>query len=783
MKKHIIFSALVLATVVFTGCRKDNETQVFSFGASIPQPTYEEEGEKVIMHGERLIYFQNGDKISVASDIDETPNREKGPMIGDFNSKLDGAGYDGVFMTYLDIESKKFCAVYPQHDDIAIEYNDGTFTANSWFPRVQDYVNDETFGRLDYPMVSYAYRDSAYFEFHALCGIVRVQFYAPSGKITIDSIQFISKKSDEPLSGFFDVKDMTSNVPYVTASTRTSDTVSIKCEGGISATDLKSFYVTLPATSKSNHKYEMSMILYGKKDGTTISKTLRYGVEAWVQPRSITRLSAINIDDWIDYYDTHTGNPVGISGNGTQDRPFEIYNANDLVKIRDAFSTDGKLNGIQVKGRSDTVYYSIMRSDIVLNTTNWTSGINGFEGKMTYNSSSTHTPGITNISGSPLFASIATNGKVVGVSIKGVNTVTVEPLTTTSGIFSPFCGTNSGTIEGCHINQDFKCENTNSGPLGKLHLAGICAINSGTIKGCHNKGYFNAGSGASDGKNVAGICYENSGIISECNVVSPGQIYGKEIGGICHTNLKTIEGCYFAASLGSGVIGNFGGIAFLQDNSGAKITKCQLQTSFSISTSGTCGGIVNTMTNGELNYCGNVSTYSSSSKLNGGIVASISGGKIINCYCDNEGYTIYATGSTGDYCGGIAGEMKGGEITNSYSTADVSGPTGGAGSVVGNYSGGTITACYGWSGTGVAHEFCGKTASSTAFSNCYNFDPANAHAAPSGVTPFAATYLTTLINNLNAAGEGYSWTEGGASFRHPVLVLPTSKARRLQRRK
>ena len=765
MKKHIIFLSL-LSVLFFISCKDDAEMSTFEFGTSIEQPTSD---DKAALDREMAIYFEANDSISIGSNRTNTPHDEKGPIAGYMvlttgTESESGIGYNGTFRTDLDEESSVFCAVFPYHKDIHIRYSGSSFTTvECYFPRVQKYANDESFGKNDYPMV--AYSANKVLEFHSLCGIARIQFYAPAGTKYIDSIQFVAD-GGKKISGLFNVNNFSTSLdtpPYVTPITsgdnagKQSNIVSIQCpQNTVDIHELKTFYLTLPATSDAANNangeiYTLRMILYTNGGGAAGAKHVTMHV--LIKRRCITKFNAIDVDQW-----TASSGVTGICGNGTTVRPFEIYSVNDLVKVREAFNNaPHTLNGINVT--TDNYYFVIKRSDIVLSSSNWTEGIKNFRGTMTYRAAgaaSASNPGIKNNSLSPLFESITSNGTVTDITIKGDPDKTIA--IPSSGTFSPFCTTNDGNITGCHVASNYKCKSTTA------NIAGICVTNNGTIDGCGNTGSITC-----NGTNVAGICYTNgtNGVISECSMTSSALSFdGKEIGCICYSNSGKILDSYIAST--NTTTGDWGGFAFIMD--AGSIKNCQLQLYGTVSTTGTCGSIVNTLKGGEINYCQNNTRTANSAKLNGGIVATMTEGTIINCACDMGTYSLMASGG---HCGGIVADMSGGKIYNSYAYCVVAATGGNTGTVVGNFRSGEINNCYGWEPTTTGDNFYGGTPSSVSIENCYNYKVAQTDVT-NFTDPVDISALETLLNNYIPTG-GNSWT---TPIDHPTIVPPASKGKK-----
>ena len=206
--------------------------------------------------------------------------------------------------------------------------------------------------------------------------------------------------------------------------------------------------------------------------------------------------------------------------------------------------------------------------------------------------------------------------------------------------------------------------------------------------GTYDGGGFTISVALSDGSNRnKGLFGENQGTITNLrlngiNVVADGGVSGevKQVSVLCWKNKGTISNVYAenCAVRNSYVVSNrCGGIISALNES--NITNCHAS-GCTVDIYGNAGGLVGTMTGGNVAYSsfqGDVTSLGTSGDGGirtgnaGGIVGEISGGTISGCYVE-EGSTVKLVGTM---FGGRSGEGiahgSGGTITNCYSGAQV----------------------------------------------------------------------------------------------------------------
>ena len=520
------------------------------------------------------------------------------------------------------------------------------------------------------------------------------------------------------------------------------------------------FYLIMPALAGETSTTTFAVTI--DVDGKTATTTMK------VRRNGITYMPAL------DLANNFSAASVGLVGNGTADRPFKIYRAADMEYLRSCFAQSTvKVNGVAV---TDDTYFHIMRSDIELPST-WT-GINNFRGKMYYmaEGGSAQMQGITNNSGKPIFNSIASGAVVEGVNVKCGGTIDG------SSDFSPFCGTNMGTIKNCNI---YSTSATTPIVYGG-NFAGICVTNVGTLEGCGNNANMTING------NIGGVCYSNAGTIIGCYAASPmkvnnSSVDNSQVGGIAHTNSGTIKDSYFAARVVNSNMA-WGGIAYT--NSGT-IQHCYCGKNATIRTvvlesAQNVGGIVNTMTGGTVDYCWTDATLQGGSYV-GGIVATMTNGLVKRCFC-HDGNMIVTGLSSNAKVGGIVGHLN--TNTSGTATANIqdcfvdvnevraANSNAKVGGVVGHYQSGRIERAYSHE-SAKATKFYGSiqnesSAVATNFSACYVVDGT----AQGPITNVSTSDNDQIRSMTTALGSAWTRANPNDGTVLPVLAPYTPSKRR-----
>lgn len=813
MKKLFPIAALLALLV---SCEPDNEERdlrSFSFKARIEQPA-SSSNSKIYLLDERYIYWELGDKISIGSDLNDCEGNKDNTWTArlvDIGS-IDGGDHDdfdyfnGVFVTTMEYGSQYFLGLHPQDDRNIIRHSSGNAfnDIRVVLPAVQPLRSDLTFAKQVLPMVAWyggewdSDENAFNLDFHSLAGIIRLQVYNETGSaFTLDSIVITSRDNSRQLSGLFRVHgdSYRTEDPWLdatdanTAANRkitlrnTQDGsaaplgVTLQPAGsGDDSLHVRSFYLVLPAYKSRHDSTTFHLTMTAYSGANTFSRN--FSITS--RRNGITYLPAVGISEW----NPSNTSVVGIVGNGTQQRPFKIYSADDLVKLRDAYNSavppaKRYINNIEL---TNNTYIRIMRTDIVLDAAHWGTflggdkGIQNFVGHMSCITNG-DSAGIRLKTNVPLFTSIMAGAEVEGITLYGDMEFTVNGTPS-----SPFCYSNSGTIKDCVVrNIRGKKITATNGPI-----AGLCATNQpySTITGCRCEASLRA----NNGNNVAGICYNNNGTIDGCqgttlmSIESTGQV-----GGICFENFAngTIKNTYFATrSIGGSA--DWGGIVYTNNGT---VQHCYNSNISAINTAAdkSVGGIVHSQLGGTIDYCWNDASLSAGTV--GGIVDTLGGGTIINCYCSSLAQIIVAAASTTHIGAGLVARYGKGDIKNSYVQGTVINSVDGIGLLAGligrssadNTS--SVVNCY--DDESLSH--ISATTCNAVFSYCHLVNGSGSlPAGVTAVTPATAALpadntsgLTYLLNqHIPSNGKTWRLAGSGASARPSLAQPDPSKHRR-----
>ena len=754
-----------------TACEKEGpdnrDLREVQFNATLEALQNDASGAKVYLENEEWIYWELGDEISVGSNLTTAAPHAVGTLVN-ATPGSDYEDFNGVFVAPLPVDSKYFLGMHPCNPKNVIigsgSSSDANFTNPAidlckTQPRRPGDKADITFARQVFPLVAWyggEWSDRPYnLDFHALGGIMRIDlFNSTASTASINSIVFhtLADSPCQQLCGPFFVRNYKTNFPYLESPASYDDschylTLTFGSEGlSFSPDALKSFYVVLPATSGTGiSKYHLEMTVNATVGG--VAKSFTKNLSVSTRRNGITHMNALGVTDWND---ASTIN-YGLVGHGTQARPFKVYTVDDLLYLRSCYnSVERKINGQPI---TEDTYIALMRSDIVLTTANWhSSSITNFVGHLSDASHAPSHPGITNNSEIPIFQDIASTGHVVGITVKSNSSIIAS---STEGV-SPFCNINRGEMRNCRIDNDITGVPMMSSSYSDLCGIAVQNLAGGVIIGCECKANMTCAS-----THVAGICLHNSGTISESYVTASLTMSAPVVAGICYDNRGIVEDCYFSASIVSST-SDWGGIVF-SNGTGGQVRHCY--NSGSITTTGTLGGIVHSVSNGTVNYCWLVGTLQAPQV--GGIVHNISGGKIINSYVNNAYASIVSTASGGTrLAGGMAAVVSGGSVENSYvHNISITGFGATLGGFVASLTGGTVRNCYSYESY-TNHLYGSTTLSGSALDNALGVgtDPCYlVNGSQTGVTYVSpsASGLSGLLSSLNShvPSGGVNWED------------------------
>ncbi|MBQ2508776.1 MAG: hypothetical protein II532_03295, partial [Bacteroidales bacterium] len=734
MRRYSLYSLLMVAamTLLLSSCDPEYEMVTIDMGAYMEQP-YSDSDSKNYLVNEEFIYWEEGDRIAVSSESDNI-------NIGTLRF---GAGTPTAFYRLtipVDADGDAYgayAAVYPYEAGAKAMTKGGGTTQRLDYPDTMPYragaTNaDFTFGQNSYPMVAYSYasrrtawdpRDSTSHDtlgFHSVSGILRLQFYAATGQSkTIKEIEIESYGNNrKQISGLFDIKRIQYYNPYLVPAGTNDKKYTIRITdvnqtlGRDAKNGLFTFYLPLPAqTGKetgSGHSdtnytgYRLKVKLL-----TTDGKKSEKVLNAKIRRNAITMMDALEITGWSDAASSdHGSSNVQVVGNGTALRPFQIYTVEDLQKIRNAYNAGdaGRINGQRI---TENTYIKVVRTDIILNTENWTAGINNFKGHFRCSSGSPTAAGITNNSHVPLFESISSQGSVDSVTVKGTIADYEQGVP-----FSPLCNVNQGVMRNCVNQVNVTSKNAS--------VAGICVSNSNLITGCRNEGDLMKHALSATTINVAGICLNNNdgAVIRASTTLTRALLQGDNVAGVCMNNNSggMVRDCNTIISR-TAQTSNWGCIVFY-NNANANVQNCYA--AGILSTSGTVGGIVN-VNRGNVLGCRNQMTLIVGLGLVAGIAATMESGEIRNCFQDGFGNITTQDGPV--TCGGLVAYMTGGKVSNCYSTFQCTlghaQPGSHVGGAVGVINAGSFENVYVYDGVGKV--FYSSITTPATLSNCYSY--------------------------------------------------------------
>ena len=768
---------LTAVTVLFSACH-DKTMRQYSLNAHMEQ--LNAGNSKVALYHEQWTYWEYDDEILIASDMSSAGDHQDAYLSGGAGG--DYANYDGVFIAPLPDGSKYFAGVHPYstyHTITPAGPGNNSFTIKTYLKPTQGYRNDSTYAKQVLPMVAVfngewdaAHPDPYRLDFHSLAGIVRLQLVnGTSDETRIITGITLTTAADSPwkaLCGLFNVNNPATNNPTLDKDTKAvaaagEDTTKLTLgmpSGGMefAPDSLRSFYVVLPSRhgmdAATSYKLQMAVTTTNTSGGDEKTFTKTFTVD--IRRNGITYMRAINVTD----FGTGSANQPVLVGNGTEWRPFKIYTIADLQYVRDQFASPRTDGYVYINGQKVTAdtWFRIMRSDIRMGSTNWTSGIENFTGHMTYYANvanyenNAYVTGIVNNSTYALFSSIGTEGVVQGLAIRCDSVIYRAGMTS----YSPFCTNNYGKIIDCHVGKQTGVNNL----IFTCDMAGICVTNhaGGLIQGC---GSSLIGEANYATNSFAGICLTNSGgTIRGCYASSPMDItVSRRAAGICMNNSGTVCDSYFAASINHDNQ-SWGGIVYENTGSGL-VENCYIGATATLITD-TVGGIV-CLNSGTVNYCW-ADAAMQGHKV-GGIVATVNnGGNVKNCFINDSSLvvTIRTTGGTRHIGGALVAEvLAGGHVNNSYVVIDHIGhPTSSTfGGLVGRVaSGGTVSNCYVSMSRGVwTPYFYGESAGT--LTSCYLIGNSQANVTlihPNNDYSGDLNDLTEMHNALNANRGAYA---------------------------
>ena len=367
--------------------------------------------------------------------------------------------------------------------------------------------------------------------------------------------------------------------------------------------------------------------------------------------------------------------PWPISGDGSQDEPFEIPNKTTLEQVREYIKNDPDHG----KGK-----FFRLTENIELESQEWTpigeNRDNPFQG--TFDGNDKTISGLhidqsgSNYQG--LFGYISDGGTVKNLTVEG-------EVTGDSNVAGIVGYSDGGTIDNCRNAVTVQGSSSFGGIVGKCQ--------GGTIKNCRNTGTIHGG-GSTGG--IVGTC-QNNCTIENCHNTADITSSGTNVGGVVGVgNDITVINCSNSRAVsGKGIIG---GVAGQISSSGAIRNSYNTGVVTGTGESNTGGVVGINGSNCTTENCYNTGAVNGNG-FTGGVVG-YSSGTVKNCYNTSK--------ISGMFCiGGVAG---GGSVENCYNVGSVTGTNHTIGGVVGS---GDCTDCYYLEDTAAAGTGAGSDSGAT----------------------------------------------------------------------
>ena len=237
---------------------------------------------------------------------------------------------------------------------------------------------------------------------------------------------------------------------------------------------------------------------------------------------------------------SESGEGGELTGSGTEDDPYKIATAADLLEFAD-----------KVNNKNQTSAWAELTADIDLSSVcskekgNWTPiGNSSNEYRGTFNGAGHTISGLyidSSDNDQGLFGYVGSSGKVQNLSVSG----SVKGDDNVGGVV----GQNRGSVENCY--------NTGAVNSSGNRVGGVVGYNSsGTVKNCYNTGAVN-----SSGNWVGGVVGVNSGSVTNC--YNTGAVSGSDwyVGGVVGWNDRgTVTNCYNTGKVsGNSYVGGVAG--------------------------------------------------------------------------------------------------------------------------------------------------------------------------------------------------------------------------------
>lgn len=639
MKRLIILSTVVFATILMSACQKDDGRGRVNFNLQIAD-RYGSGNSKIYLDGSQPKFIAN-EEIQINDEI---------YLIDDRN---------GEATVYDVAEADHYYAIFPASWVVG----SASATPSITFPDMQTYKKDASNNQIiESPMAAYAAGNASTLQFHNAAALATVVI--KNTKLASSyNVKYVTIRSDNTfLSGVGIIDSITYGTPKIKL-TSGSYNASIDCSGADAIGYGDSLIVTLAIPPVKNIKLYVDVLMtdgsdnkYSFSNKTGSEKTIRRNERGFIR---------VNLDG------TNTKSNGYFWGNGDSPTdPYQIRTYDDLNKLRELVNAGGNTD----YNANDKYYIQIADINIGENDKLW--GATG----------TTHSYGIGYSTSYPFKANYNGEGHTItlkssfenanlgqnwnyGIGVFGVcgGGGSITNLKTKGSISATSIGKiNYGGIVGL-IGGDFSIDNCESRinftfayyNNNYKYNGGICGVinapsSTVNISKCKFAGNLDTDGDVRYGSIVAMVKAANSCFISKCrNTTQEISIVKDSVGGIVGTTLVPITFSEDTNNMtlnasGKKWIGGMVGYA----NVSLNIEKCV--NNGQISCSIQAGGMVGYATsNVEMKGCKNTNIITCTSTQVGGMIG-YSTGKLKMEDCENTGDI---TGT--QYIGGCIGQCAG----------------------------------------------------------------------------------------------------------------------------
>lgn len=529
MKRHLTIISLVMATMVFAACQKD-ENGLISLNVEVSN--YAGAGNtKMYVDESNYTHWSTGDQVNI--------NGKNNTC----SVNLTGAKAQ---ITDVPTSTSGYLAVYPA--GIASYFGTYSSSVEVTLPSTQTYSVDGS-GRqkINAPMYAYCANDDNTLTFHNLCSLLKVTVNNNRTEdITMQSITVTS--SGNNLSGIGTINGAKTDSPYLTmgSSSTSFNYVTLDFTSASETVDQgtsKTYYIAVPSFAES----DITITIVATSTGTLeLSKTTS---DASLSANKIAQGPTLSL--------------AGVAFIGTEENPYKINNLADLEAFRTKVNSGTTYEGLFLKlmnnidcgsswtpiGTSSNYFKGTFDGNGKTITYVIPSTSSGYLGLFGYTQNAT----VKNLI---VDATITTSGSSVGCIIARQEGGTVSSctatgtVTSTSNYIGGIVGRNYGSVKNT-ISSCSSSVNITSSKEGSNYIGGIQGYfyTAGTVTNCTASGNIYAPE--ESGTYVGGIVGTTTGATNVTSCGFTGHVRGSGYVGMiagAKNGSTAISSCTYSAA-------------------------------------------------------------------------------------------------------------------------------------------------------------------------------------------------------------------------------------------